>query len=85
MSQHSDIILDASKFKAEAISQKTIALNDNLIKIGKAGPQWYEVRRDHHLRLASSLIVPSGWRSRIPSDACQWRNGLSQTYDTRVG
>ncbi|KAK4977362.1 hypothetical protein LTR28_007210 [Elasticomyces elasticus] len=39
----SDLTLDASKFKPEAISQQTDEFNKKLIKIMEGGPRWYEL------------------------------------------
>lgn len=44
MPLESDLKLDASKFRADAISAQTQRFNDDLIEIGKQGPKWFEVR-----------------------------------------
>lgn len=43
MPLHSDLYIDASKFRPEAISESAHKLNDHLIKLGKEGPKWWEV------------------------------------------
>ena len=39
----SDLSIDVSKLKPEAVSESTTQFNDNLIKILESGPKWYEV------------------------------------------
>ena len=44
MPLQSDLNLDASKFRHDAISKQTHEFNDKLIKIMEGGPKWWEVR-----------------------------------------
>ena len=39
-----DLDLDVSKHMPSAVSKRNEAFNEELIKTGKSGPRWYEVR-----------------------------------------
>jgi hypothetical protein len=43
MSLQSDLVLNVSKLKPEAVSDSEKKLNDALIAITEKGPQWFEV------------------------------------------
>ncbi|KAK5125548.1 hypothetical protein LTR85_000659 [Meristemomyces frigidus] len=71
----SDLTLDASKFKPEAISEKTNKFNDQLIKIMEGGPRWWEVgaakyrqmRWNGETPLPKPVVLMSGKNIKLPS------------------
>ncbi|KAK4983393.1 hypothetical protein LTR50_007260 [Elasticomyces elasticus] len=71
----SDLTLDASKFKPEAISQQTDEFNKKLIKIMEGGPRWYEVGAEKYRQmrwngetaLPRPVVLDSGKDITIPS------------------
>lgn len=71
----SDLKLDASKFKPDAISQQTKDFNAQLIKIMEGGPKWYEVgaRKYREMRwngetpLPKPVVLDSGKNIELPS------------------
>lgn len=48
MSLHSDLTLNGSKLKLEAISPTTKQLNDGLLDLAKGRSSWFEVRLNTH-------------------------------------
>lgn len=49
MPLHSDLNIDASKLRPDAVSDASKQMNNYLIKIQQDGPRWFEV---HHCELA---------------------------------
>ena len=46
MSLQSDLVLNVSKLRPEAVSESEKKLNDAVVTITEKGPQWFEVRRN---------------------------------------
>ncbi|CAK1365512.1 unnamed protein product [Cercospora beticola] len=75
MPLESDLKLDQSKFHPSAISQQTHDYNANLMKIGNAGPKWYEVGAEKYRQMRWNgetpmprpTVLPEGENIELPS------------------
>ena len=71
----SDLTLDASKFQANAITQKTNDFNAGLIKVMESGPRWWEVGAEKYRQmrwngetpLPKPVVLESGKNISLPS------------------
>lgn len=81
MSLQSDLVLNVSKFKPEAVSDSEKKLNDALIAMTEKGPQWFEVCKRAYLdELSDSMLTTEqGWRSQVPPNAREWPNSNAQS------
>ena len=45
MAAHSDLTVNASKFRPEAISEEAKTFNESLMDNMKRGPKWFQVQK----------------------------------------
>ena len=69
MALTSDLDINVSKLRPEAVSDATNAFNEKLISILSSGPKWYEVSFDRSQSCFECYLHLTGWPREVSRDA----------------